>query len=361
MRGSLRLARVFGIDIAVHWTFALLIAWIVFVSAEQHAGPGGIIVSVAFVLAIFLCVVLHELGHALMARRFGVQTRHITLLPIGGVAALERIPTEPVQELLITIAGPLVNLVIAGVLVVGIRSFGDTQVPGGLLKTSTLGFFGQLAAANLVLFVFNLLPAFPMDGGRLLRALLAMRLEYARATSIAAGVGAVTAVGFVAWGLFAGSPLLVIVAVFVYLGGQAEASAAVQRSAMSGATVASAMVTDFRTLAEDATVGTAVDVLLAGSQQDFPVVDPAGGLVGMLFRRRLIEAAATGERERPLGEAIERGGPALTEGDDLASAIERLRAGGPAAPVLREGRVVGLLTLENVGEFLMLRGTGRAG
>ncbi|MBK7405362.1 MAG: site-2 protease family protein [Phycisphaerales bacterium] len=359
MRGSLRLIRVFGIDIAVHWTFLLLIAWIVFRAYSAGARGAAVVSAVLFVLAIFVCVVLHELGHALTARRFGVQTRHITLLPIGGVAALERIPTVPVQELLITIAGPLVNVAIAATLVVFVRLFGDFSMPTWLPAEVPLGFLGQLAAANLVLFVFNLLPAFPMDGGRILRSLLAMWLEYGRATAIAANVGAVTAVGFVAWGLFGHEPLLVLVAVFVYLGGQAEASAAAQRTAMRGATVGEAMVREFRTLREDTTVGDAADVLLAGSQQDFPVVDREERLVGMLFRGRLVRAAAGGDRAAPIREILDRDGPVVDEGQDLAAAIELLRSAGPAAPVVRGGRVVGLLTTENVGEFLMVRGAVR--
>jgi len=359
VRGSLRLLRAFGIDISVHWTFLLLIAWVVFDATRRGANAAGAAAAVVFVVAIFVCVVLHELGHALTARRFGIQTRGITLLPIGGVAALERMPTEPVQELLIAVAGPAVNVAIAGVLFPVAYFVGDIEMAEAPLAATGVGFLGQLALVNLALVVFNMLPAFPMDGGRVLRALLAIWMDYGRATAIAAGAGQVMAMLFVMWGLFGGNPMLVLIAVFVFLGGQAEAHAAQTRSAMVGARVADAMLTEFRVLSPDATLREAADALIAGSQQDFPVVDAELGLVGMLSRRQLIEGASRAGFGGLVAEAMGRDGRPLRETDDLASAIESLGSREPAAAVVRNGRVVGLLTQENVGEYLMLREAAR--
>lgn len=362
MKGALRLVRVFGIDIAVHWTFLLLIAWVVWLSVDQQRGASaGVVVltalvAVTFVLSIFACVVLHELGHALTARAFGVQTKHITLLPIGGVAALERIPTQPLQELLITIAGPAVNVVIASALLAMVFLLGDIETPASPFTTIGGGFFFGLAIVNIALALFNMLPAFPMDGGRVLRALLATRLEYARATTIAAMCGRVMAFGFVAWWLFGGSPFLALIAVFVYFGGQAEMIAAAQRSAVTGMTVSAAMQTDFRVLPIEATLGEAAEAMLAGAQQDFPVVDADGRLVGLLRRGPLVDGVTSLGPSAPIREAIESELPALAESDDLARAMEHLRARGPALAVMRGGRLVGLLTQENLAEFLMVSG-----
>jgi Zn-dependent protease len=360
VKGSLKLARVFGIEISVHWTFLLLIAWIVYDAWSQGATGMGIVASVLFVLAIFVCVVLHELGHALTARAFGVQTKGITLLPIGGVAALERMPTEPVQELLIALAGPAVNVVIAAVLFPAVVLLGDVQISAGAFGPFSEGFFARLAFVNVALVVFNMLPAFPMDGGRVLRALLAIWMDYAKATSIAAGAGQVMAVLFAVWGLFfGGGPLLVLIAVFVYMGGQAEAYAARARMALAGARVGDAMRREFHVLAPETTLGEAADLMLAGAQQDFPVVDEHDGLVGMLSRLRLMEGATRLGPESPVSQAMERDGQALSEDDDLLRAVEVLRSRDTAAPVTREGRIVGLLTPENVNEFMLLRAAGR--
>jgi Zn-dependent protease len=291
---------------------------------------------VAFTLAIFLCVVLHEFGHALAARRFGIGTRDITLLPIGGVARLKRMPEEPRQELWVALAGPAVNVVIAAVL------FALLLVAGGLQPlarlTMTAGpFLERLMAVNIFLALFNMLPAFPMDGGRVLRALLAIRMNYARATRIAARMGQGMAVLFgLAW-LF-GNPFLLFIALFVWIGAAQESAAVEAKSALGGIPVGRAMITDFRQLAPRDPLSRAVDLVLAGPQQDFPVVD-GERTVGILTRAELILALARHGREKPVGEVMVREFESADISDTLESAFERLQGCScPALPVNRNGR-----------------------
>src|SRR5215813_10001578 len=280
MSWSLPIFRIAGIQLRIHITFLLLIAWLAF-GYYTEGGSAVAASRVIFVLLLFLCVVLHEFGHAFAAKAFGINTPDITLLPIGGVARLERMPEEPVQELIIAVAGPLVNVVIA----LGLFVAGGSQA---LLNPSSVeggGLVAQLLTINIMLVLFNLLPAFPMDGGRVLRALLATRMSYARATQVAANVGQGFAFVFGFIGLFGipgtsfhANPFLIFIAFFVYLGASQEAALAQMRDVSRRFPVSSAMVREFRTLPEEATLEEAVDALLATSQHDFPVLDASGNV-----------------------------------------------------------------------------------
>jgi Zn-dependent protease len=358
MRGSWPMGHIAGIRVQMHWTFLILIAWVILEYALQGANSVEVALGVALVLLVFGCVVLHELGHALTARRFGIRTRDITLLPIGGVARLERMPDDPRQELLVAVAGPAVNVVIAGALWVLLRGTGSlpaladaTRIGGSLL--------GTLMYVNILLVGFNLLPAFPMDGGRVLRALLAMRLPYARATRIAANAGAGMAVLFGFAGLIMVNPFLLFIALFVYLGAQSEAQQTISRVALEGLTVRDAMMTRFTTLPENATLGQAAEELLAGAQQDFPVtVD--GRLLGILGRSALVVQLRQRGPGATVGEFASSGCDTAAEGEPLEEALARMREGRcNSIPVVRDGKVVGMLTLENVSELLLLSGAGR--
>jgi Zn-dependent protease len=227
---SVRLGTLFGIPVYLHWTFLLLLGFVAFsqaiVSGSFSAGLGGVV----FVSAIFGCVVLHEFGHALTARRFGIRTRDVTLLPIGGVARLERMPEDPRQEFWVALAGPVVNVAIAGMLALWLLLTG--LEPGGLSMTGG-SLAARLMSVNLALVAFNILPAFPMDGGRVLRALLAQRTGYVEATDLAAKIGRGMAVLFGIVGLF-WNPLLVIIAIFVWSGAGQEAEMVRRRAALGG-------------------------------------------------------------------------------------------------------------------------------
>ncbi|MEO6244053.1 MAG: site-2 protease family protein [Opitutaceae bacterium] len=352
MKWSFKLGTFSGIGVYMHWTFLLLVAWIYTSHLKLGEDAGQALAAVGFILALFLCVMLHEFGHALTARRFGVKTRDITLLPIGGVARMERIPEKPIEEFWVAIAGPAVNVAIAAVLFAvvaplnGVSALFDVELLEG-------NFLIRLLWVNLFLVAFNLLPAFPMDGGRVLRALLATRLGRRRATVIAAGVGQAMAVLFCVVGIFY-NPMLILIAVFVFLGAQAEAGAIVLQSALAGLRVRDAMMARYRALDATDTLDTAVEQLLAGSQQDFPVTED-GKVVGILRRNDLVKALADGRRATPVREVMSHQCDAVEAHTDLSMAMEALRrAGCASAPVVTDGKLVGLLTLENVSELVMV-------
>jgi Zn-dependent protease len=367
MKWSWRVGSIAGIALYVHATFLLLLAWVAIGEYQSSQSAAAAFNGVLFVVTVFATVVLHELGHALTARRYGIKTRDITLLPIGGVARLERMPREPKQELLVALAGPAVNVAIAAVLFVWLRLSGgipptlDTaSLNAGFLERS---FAARLLAVNLWLVLFNLIPAFPMDGGRVLRALLAMRSgDYAQATETAARIGRFFALVFGIFGLFVvGNPFLVFIALFVWLGAAGEA-AAVQTSAMlDGVPIQRLMITDVHTLEPHEPLSRAVRLILDGFQQDFPVV--ANGTVqGMLTRTALLKALAERGDQALVGDVMEREFQQASPNEPAEEVLARLKSCGcHSLPVIRDGHLLGVLTMDNVGEYIMvqvaLRGT----
>jgi Zn-dependent protease len=354
MSWSFRLGRWFGIDVFVHFTFVLVLGFLAVTHWMAEREIARVVEGVLFFLALFGCVLLHEFGHALMARRYGVQTRDIILLPIGGVARLERMPSEPRQEFWIALAGPAVNVVIAGMLAL-VLTLAQAWQPVAQLSPTAGGFAERLLVANVFLIAFNLLPAFPMDGGRVVRALLAMRIGFARATRIAATLGQGMAFLFALVGLLAPWPMLLLIALFVWIGAAQEAGAAQFKSSLTGVTVERAMMTQFATLAPHDSLARAVDLILAGSQQDFPVV--ADRVVqGVLTRRALLAALAQRSPATAVGEVMSREFETVKPGDSVEDAITRGRAQESVLlPVLQDGELVGLLTLENLSEYVLIQ------
>ena len=361
MKWSWSIGRIAGISVRVHATFPLLLLW---VALRQGGGTAAAIAGVVAILVVFTIVLLHEFGHALMARRYGIGTHDITLLPIGGLARLERMPREPRQELAIAVAGPAVNVALAllfgGILFTtqGVRSL---EALGVLLLPSqglTLpGILAQLVEINVGLILFNLLPAFPMDGGRVLRALLALRSgDLARATRRAAQVGRVFAALFAFVGLFVwNNPSLVLIAVFVWLAGAGEAASVETEAALERTTVASLMITDLRTVAPEATLAEVADLVIAGSQQDFPVV-AEGRYLGMVGRADLLRGLTALGPQATVHTVMQQGGPSVALHETPATVLARLgESPTRAVPVLDGDRVVGILTAENLAEFMMLR------
>ena len=363
MKWSWRIGRLLGIDVYMHATFLILLLWLgVSYYLPQHR-MADVINGLTLIVALFGIVILHEMGHALTARRFGIRTRDITLLPIGGVARLERMPEDPKQELLVALAGPAVNVVLAGVFLLAILLTGtvltvpDSRLAGG-------SFLSNLMWINVSLAVFNMVPAFPMDGGRVLRALLAMRLDYVHATQRAASTGQALALVFGLVGLFY-NPFLVFIALFVWMGAAAESSMVQIKSALAGIPVSKAMIKDFRSLAPGNSLQEAIEHVLAGFQHDFPVLEH-GRLVGVLTRDDLLKSLALSGPHTlvaaTMTERFETGDPA----DMLDLVLARLQSCRcRTLLVLKGGELVGILTMDNVGEFLMfqsaLRGDARAG
>jgi stage IV sporulation protein FB len=354
MKWSYTIGRIAGTEIKVHLTFLILVAfWAL--QGYQQGGAAGALAASVLLLALFGCVLLHEFGHILMARRFGVRTPDVILLPIGGVARLERIPSEPRQELLIAIAGPLVTLAIIVVLYL-ILSVTGTVPRLGEVDTNA-GLLTFLLGLNVYLLLFNLIPAFPMDGGRVLRALLASRLGPVRGTRLAATLGQVLAVTGGFYGLTTGNPWLILIALFVFLGAGAEASAVETRAAGAGLRVDQMMVTNFRTVPIHATLGDAVELLLTGEQREFPVVDNLGRTEGILTRDNLIRGLSQRGAGSGVAESMTASAPTVPPNLGFVEALERLRSSGlPALPVVdAAGRLVGLLTLDNITDLLLVR------
>ena len=355
MKWSWKLATVAGIGLYVHATFFLLIAW-VGVTYWLAGGSAAALSGIAFILALFACVVLHELGHALTARRYGIRTRDITLLPIGGVSRLERIPDDPRQEVWVSLAGPAVNVVIAAALYAWLL-LSQTLRPLSALTMAGGPFLERLLLVNVSLAVFNLLPAFPMDGGRVLRALLAMRMDYVRATQVSAHVGQAMALVFGLIGLFS-NPFLVFIAFFVWIGAAQEASMVQMRTALSGIPVSRAMLTNFQVVAPDDAAKRVLELILAGSQQDFPVVDggQGGRVAGVLLRSDVLKALAQRASDWRVRDVMRREFEVVDAADMLDTALARLQSCNcHTLPVTSRGALVGLLTMENVGEFLLIQ------
>jgi len=363
MSWSFNIGRIFGISVNIHWTFLMLLGWVFVSELAAKDNPAMAAEGVIFILVLFGCVVLHELGHALTARTYGIKTRDITLLPIGGVARLERMPEQPIQEFWVAVAGPAVNVVIAAFLAMLLAlSVGVQHV--FTVPVLTESFLGRLLIVNIALVVFNMLPAFPMDGGRVFRALLATRYDYVTATETAARVGKSMAIGFGILG-FLTNGFLVFIALFVYFGAQQEASQVRMKATMSGVPVSDAMIRHFHTLHDDDSLGTAAGELLAGDQQDFPVI-AAGKCVGILTRQDLLDAIAAGQLDAPVGQVMHRNCRTVCDTDPLESVVSAMTDQQCyATPVVRHGKIVGVVNLDNIQEWLAiqsaLRLTGRSG
>jgi Zn-dependent protease/CBS domain-containing protein len=360
MRWSFRILTVAGIGVYLHITFLLLIAWIAALYFLQ-GGAASALQGTALVISVFGCVLLHELGHALTAKRFGIKTKDIILLPIGGVARLERIPREPARELLIAIAGPLVNVVIAGALYGVLVALDPPRFTGEEMQemigraVGLQAYLLQLFYVNVAMAVFNMIPAFPMDGGRILRALLGLAFDYTVATRIAATVGQGLAIFGGLVGIFQNHPMLLLIAVFVFLGAAGEAAAAQLQAAFRGLPTATGMIIDFKSLRPDDTLGTAVGHLLSGSQVDFPVIEE-GNVTGVLTRQQLVLSLKERGPDAPLREVPLKKVEPVDSGAPLFKTYEEMgRQAVGGLPVLEDGRLVGWITSENIAEVAMVR------
>ncbi|PWT98596.1 MAG: site-2 protease family protein [Terriglobia bacterium] len=349
--GSIGTVRIFGVPVRLHFTFVLLLVFLVFIGVGQRQSGAS---TALYVLALFASVLLHELGHTLVARRYGIKTIEIVMFPIGGVSRPERAPKAR-EELWVALAGPMVNLILG----VGLLAWSAGQQ--GFLALEQLreptdaNLAERIALGNLVLCLFNLLPAYPMDGGRILRSLLALRRTEEEATRIAAGAGQGLAILMGLAGLLWGNFMLMFVALFVYLGAAQEGSAARGRILSTGYTVRAAMITDFRTLQHGDTIRDAGNLLLATSQHDFPVMH-GETVIGLLSRSRLVRAMLTDGPEGYVAGAMDREFVRLSPETPLTEVLPQVSAPGACALVMDSNdRLLGMVTSENVSEFLLLR------
>jgi Zn-dependent protease/CBS domain-containing protein len=351
MGWSFPIGSVKGTVVRVHLTFLLFLAFIGFASYVRGGGAAAAD-SIVYILALFLCVLLHEFGHVFAARRYGVQTPDVTLLPIGGVARLERIPEKPGQELIVALAGPAVNVVIALLLFILLGGAAGVVME---LTNPRVGLLERLLTANIFLVLFNMIPAFPMDGGRVLRALLAYRLGFGRATQIAATIGQGLAFALGLFGLFTGNALLVFIALFVYLGAAGEAAAVQTREAGRGLIAADAMITQFEPLQPGDTIADAADALIRTTQHEFPVLDAGGRLQGLITRDCIIKALRKEGPQVPVARVMRTDIPTVSCRQGLETVTEVLgRERLPAVGVIgNEAHFMGYITPENLSELVM--------
>jgi len=352
MKWSWKIGRLAGTDIQIHATFLLLLGWLLMNDWIAGHSINAVLDGIIFLTALFSCVLLHEFGHVFAARRFGIRTHDVTLFPIGGLARLERIPEEPRKEFWIAIAGPAVNMAIAAMLFAGLFVFDGWQ-PISRMSIDSGSLFERMLFANLTLALFNLVPAFPLDGGRIFRAILAAHTNYSKATTIAATLGRSVAVALMVWGIFA-NPMLLLVGLFVWIGAGQEEYSARFRAALSGVRVRAAMVTDFQRLQARDTLAEAVRLILAGSQHDLPVVEH-GRVVGILTRSRLLIGLAENGHDFLVEKVMDREFMTAHPSDmlnDISTELQKWNC--HTVPVVSNGRLEGLLTMENIGEYFLI-------
>lgn len=356
MKWSLAIGRISGIKVFIHWTFLILIAWITFISFSRGKNINETLWTTGFYLTLFFCVFLHELGHALAAKKYNIKTRDITILPIGGLARLESMPQIPRQELWVAIAGPLVNVAIAAILAVPVFLGDDGTERFSIVSINADNFLSQVLIANIVLFLFNLIPAFPMDGGRILRALLAMRMPRPKATKIAASIGQFLAIGFVLVGFFNGNFMLIFIGLFIYLGAQSESGYTEAVSSLEGYSVRDIVMKDFKTLDKNEPLSEAVRMLLNGQSRDFLIMDN-NEVVGTLNRNEMIKGLSAMGSNTPVETIMNTNIRYVNVESSLEEVIPLTQQKETTFFPVRDenNKLVGVIDSENIMEFMMVR------
>jgi Zn-dependent protease len=350
----LSLGKIFGIKVDIHWTFSFIIIWIIYSNLRAGLTTLQIFWSLVFISSLFLCVVLHEFGHALAARRYGIETKDITLYPIGGVARLEKMPENPLAELVVAIAGPMVNVVIMIALLPFIMNYNinqDSQTSA--LVVDQTNFLAKMGIINIWLAVFNLIPAFPMDGGRVLRALLTFKMGRVKATSIAATIGKGLALIFILTGFYL-NPFLIFIGVFIILGAHSEAQMVQRTSYIENLTLRNALMTNYQTLDKNMPISESVRLLIAGEAKNF-VITENGLPFGVLNRDNIIYGISRFEQSYPIGEIADRNVILRDINTPLQDVfIEFHKADTSIILVTELKEFVGIIDLENINELMMI-------
>ena len=364
MGWSLTLGTVRGIRIKLHLTFLLLIPWAAYNwGFADGEGWVGAIFGVAITATLFLCVVLHELAHSLVAMQYGVHVREIELSPIGGVSKMDSMPEKPYQEFVMALSGPLVNLAIAaplGVLVLGLLAAGSIRSLGHLAyllgKPSWQGFILNLFISNVLLALFNLLPAFPMDGGRVLRSVLALSMGQPRATRWAVRVGQTLAILLALFGLFPPggmrpNPILAIIGLFVFVGAQQEGRSSEVLGILSDLHVSQAVITTCQALAPEDTLESVLEHTMRGHPACFGVVE-GGKLVGLLGQEDVTAALEAHGHSVRVRDVMQREFPSVSSSDSLAKAWQLMATSARRAlPVIQDGQWLGMVTAQQIGQI----------
>ncbi len=358
MKYSLSLGKFFGIKVQIHWTFLILLIWIVISNMLSAVGVVQTLWVLLFVLSVFLCVVLHEFGHALVAKRFGIKTIDITLLPIGGVARLETIPEKPKEELLVALAGPLVNVLIALLLFALMHAPLDINTIKQLSSITSINFVANLFYVNLTLTLFNLIPAFPMDGGRILRALLSFKMDRTFATRVAATIGQVLAIGFAILGFF-GNPFLIFIGFFVFLGAQAEVEYTQAKSMLKGFTVNDVLMKKYQVIDVEDSIKSAVELLLDGQANNFLVMKNSHPF-GTLNRDEIIKALTERGESALVLYAMNTEMMTLHPDMPLEEAWGLIQRKKSLMPVLKNDVLLGVVDTENILEFILVQSALKA-
>jgi Zn-dependent protease/predicted transcriptional regulator len=352
MNWSFNIGKIFGIRFRIHVTFLLLVLFIFASVANQHGFQRGLLATL-FIGAVFACVLIHEIGHSLIARRFGKEVKSITLLPIGGVATMEEMPEKPAQEIVMSLVGPLINLAIAGILYVIVGRWSGISVPT-IQPDSSRSFLAGLIGINIMLAIFNLIPAFPMDGGRVLRGILAMTMDYVRATSLAVAIGQILAMLFIFYGVFF-NWWIAIIGLFLYIGAGGEKQQVILKSVLHAIPASEAMTTTFRTLRPDEPIARALEHFYHGCQDDFPVVGEAG-IEGILTRDRILATIHDKGVNVPVSDVMDRDFASVTPRTPLDEIYKKSMTGGKTAVAVVDGSTVkGMLCMDGISRFLAVK------
>ncbi len=359
MKWSIELGRILGIRFRIHLTFLVLVG-LFGLAGLTTGGLAAGLSAMLFICAVFLCVTVHELAHSVVASSMGIPVDSITLLPIGGVAVMRGTPEEPLQEILISVVGPAASITIFAVMALPLGVGFDEIWPLNPFTTDVRTFLVSLCSVNLVLGLFNLIPAFPMDGGRMLRGLLNLAIGFERATRIATLIGQIFAVGLIVLGgFFFGHLWLMLIGFFIFLGASAEKRGIRIRSILKGVHVGQIMLTGFRLLAPQEPVGTAAESLIHGLQEDFPVVRD-GQLIGLLAREAVASALQQQNLTTSVGELMSVDLPEVTPETDLDAARQKMIIGKHAAlPVTSDGYFVGIVSQNHIERYLAMQQTVR--
>ena len=355
MRGTYKLLSIRGINISVHWTFLLLIGWVLLVNAERGNNIEYLTWSVLFILAVFACVTLHELGHALMAARFGINAKNIVLLPIGGIASIEKFPENPRQELAISIAGPVVNIIIASLIwLILLPDTSFMETPHDISIMHGHDFLYNLRIVNIGLAVFNLIPAFPMDGGRILRALLGFKLNYIQATTIATNVGKIIAVIFIAAGILLINPFLPVIGVFIIFSAGAEEYYLRLKSLVKGIKLNEVLMYDYNGLQVNMTVKEAANILMSNHSKYFVLMDGAIP-VSTINRLEIVKAISEMNYNEPLKKLVTKELDYLNGNQEVETVLEKLAHNDERIfPVMENNQFMGVVSLNHIIEYLLL-------